>query len=61
MPAEVIPETEVILQEEAEPEVPEEEPAPEVPEEEEALSEDEQQQTRVFKAPKPAAVPTPSV
>ena len=33
-PAEVIPEAEVILQEEAEPEVPEEEPAPEAPEEE---------------------------
>lgn len=58
-PAEVVPEAEVILQEEAEPEVPEEEPAPEVPEEEESLSEDEQQQTRVFKAPKPAAVEAP--
>lgn len=47
------------LSEELVAELPEEEPVPEAPEEEEVLSEDEQQLTRVFKAPKPAAAVKP--
>ncbi|MBP5239884.1 MAG: hypothetical protein J6Z15_04795, partial [Oscillospiraceae bacterium] len=47
------------LSEELVAELPEEEPVPEAPEEEEVLSEDEQQLTRVFKAPKSAAAVKP--